>query len=131
MNKTVKGFVAFALVSTIGSTALFAAPRPRYEKGPARRPGIEKELDSKKSDYQTMVGKVRKTKWGFVTFETDDGNKFVLNATDNPDFVNMKDIKVKAGLRMVLSGKLDKDSNIFTVTHFGRPEGHHRLADAK
>lgn len=112
MKKTVKGLVAVAMISTMAGSALFAAPRT---KAP-RRPALEQEVTS---EFQTIIGKVRETKWGFVVIETDEGNRYVLNATDDPELISMNDIKVKAGNRMILTGKLNKESKIFTVTQFG------------
>lgn len=117
MNKTMKSLVAFAMVSTLAGSAVFAAPRPNGKNH--SRPAIEREHRGPESEFQTLIGKVRVSKSGYVTLITDEGNRYVLTNVDREDAVSMKDLKLKDGKRMVLSGKLNKESQVFTVVKIG------------
>lgn len=129
MNKTIKSFVAFALVSTMAGTALFAAPKKNH-KAPKERPGVERE-ERPVFEEVTLVGKVRQTKWGYYTFETDEGDRYVISTTGNPDLYTMRDVRAKEGSRMVYTGLLNHETKIFTVTHNGFKNQRPSAADAK
>lgn len=117
MNKTMKSVVAFAMVSTLAGTALFAAPKPNGKHH--SRPAVEGEVKGPEAEFQTLIGKVKVTKAGFVILTTDEDNRYVLTVPENIEKLSMKELKLKDGKRMVLSGKLNKESQVFTVVKIG------------
>ena len=117
MNKTMKSVVAFAMVSALAGTALFAAPKPNGKHH--SRPAVEGEVKGPEAEFQTLIGKVKVNKAGFVTLTTDEDNRYVLTVPENIENPSMKELKLKDGKRMVLSGKLNKESQVFTVVKIG------------
>ena len=81
MNKTMKSVVAFAMVSALAGTALFAAPKPNGKHH--SRPAVEGEVKGPEAEFQTLIGKVKVNKAGFVTLTTDEDNRYVLTVPEN------------------------------------------------
>lgn len=125
MNRTTKTFVVFAMAATMAGSALFAAPKPKHG-----RPAIERDVRNRDAEFQTLIGKVKESKWGYLIIETDEGNRYVINTVKAPGAVEFKEIKARAGNRLVLSGKLNSDSKVIDVIRIGFMESS-ETGDAK
>ena len=144
MNRTIKSFFAIAIISAVTSAA-FAAPKvnsktlkqldttleesSKSSKKEMVKLNEKEDKDSKQKERKdfpkkniiTLTGKVDVTKNGYVTFKTKDG-VYILTTEDGPEGKNqitMKDIKKRNGSKLVLSGVLNKSSNVFTVIKNG------------
>ena len=143
MNRTIKTFVAIAIISS-ASAGLFASPKVSnktlkkldvsVEKSESAKKEMVKLSDKDKKDekeerskdflkknVKTLTGKVNVTKKGFVTFDTKEGTYILTVAAfeGQKNQISMRDIKVKNGSKLVLSGFVNEESKVFTVIKNG------------